>query len=681
MMERVSDYDANQPNAVIFGDSNTWVFGPAVRDWLARNTELPASQIIVKYRSGSSPAHWLEGSSKEFWTKRLPTETNKSPFALGPAVAEALSDATALVFVGLGGNMAVSNRARAQALELLDQIERKAPKARIVWRGPPPATVSKNGKMPTEATKLARYVLNNNIEQALVSRGFRVFDGVSHTQAWGAGERRVYLDLVSVHAGGPRSPAQTTIGTDKDRAWEQDILDAAPKPELIAGDIAVIGPWTSFTRARDNFKVPSHVPRAAAADLVEIIGQAGVLALGGVATVSVAPINEGALCRVIDADARIRSGPPKFRWTKRRIPVGTEVIVEAREGRNVRVTGVDGSDYQWTRAANLVAITNPQPQPSPEPPVIRPDLHTVINKRALVREGPPEFSPVEPERTLPRFSLVLVDRLDGDFAHVRNDSGELGWTAAPNLRLQFKDTGKLLAASLAPRRPVRIEGTKDERNVARTYNRLGGLIELGARELDVETDGILAVWMAETRGRAQTRGKMTIRVENHVLFNRWGKHHPTIYDLHFRHGGRNGVAGGPARKHACRPSESAIFTEFHGDQDEEYEALSIASEQAGPELARTCISMGGPQIMGFNHAALGYASAVAMYEAFQASERMQVLGFFDFVTKRRHGNECIEALRERDWLTFGRLYNGSSKYAAKLERWIPAVHGALARRA
>jgi predicted flap endonuclease-1-like 5' DNA nuclease len=69
--------------------------------------------------------------------------------------------------------------------------------------------------------------------------------------------------------------------------------------------------------------------------------------------------------------------------------------------------------------------------------------------------------------------------------------------------------------------------------------------------------------------------------------------------------------------------------------------------------------MGGPQIMGFNYAALGYAAVQQMFDAFAASEPNQVVGFFDFVRSR--GEEAIQTLQSSDFVGFARFYNGSGQ--------------------
>ena len=65
--------------------------------------------------------------------------------------------------------------------------------------------------------------------------------------------------------------------------------------------------------------------------------------------------------------------------------------------------------------------------------------------------------------------------------------------------------------------------------------------------------------------------------------------------------------------------------------------------------------MGLTQILGANHRAIGYASPDAMFAAFAADEKFQLLGFFNFV---KNGQRQITALQNRDFVSFARIYNG-----------------------
>jgi len=69
---------------------------------------------------------------------------------------------------------------------------------------------------------------------------------------------------------------------------------------------------------------------------------------------------------------------------------------------------------------------------------------------------------------------------------------------------------------------------------------------------------------------------------------------------------------------------------FHGKQDQEWRVFEFARKLSEPAAMRS-ISMGGPQIMGFNHSRIGYDSAGEMFHAFESDIRYHVLGLFDFI--------------------------------------------------
>lgn len=89
---------------------------------------------------------------------------------------------------------------------------------------------------------------------------------------------------------------------------------------------------------------------------------------------------------------------------------------------------------------------------------------------------------------------------------------------------------------------------------------------------------------------------------------------------------------------------------------------------AGEEVAALSTSWGLGQIMGFNHKAAGYDTAVAMVKAFAESEAKQLEGMINFI--KAHP-PMYAALVSRDWPKFARLYNGpgyaKNNYHVKLQ--------------
>lgn len=236
---------------------------------------------------------------------------------------------------------------------------------------------------------------------------------------------------------------------------------------------------------------------------------------------------------------------------------------------------------------------------------------------------------------------------------------------------------RLQRLPMPPATPIAIDSRwpRDRQALGRSYNRLGGLMSAVAGQLGIDVAAVLAVWRVESGGREHTVGRAVIRFENHYLWDRWGQKNPARYDQHFRHGGRAGVSGRRWEGHQFRESPTGAWETVHtGKQEAEYRVLQLASRLAGEETALRCISMGGPQIMGASHAEIGYPTARAMYQAFQASERAHVLGFFDFCRSKsapRKGDLVLH-LRARDWNRVAQYYNGPGQVE---------TYGTLLRRA
>jgi LAS superfamily LD-carboxypeptidase LdcB len=233
----------------------------------------------------------------------------------------------------------------------------------------------------------------------------------------------------------------------------------------------------------------------------------------------------------------------------------------------------------------------------------------------------------------------------------------------------FKDSPLLKGMRLTPATPIGANRTWSplRRRLAETYNRLGGLMQALARMVGIDVASVLAVWYVESGGRRHTPSQAIIRFENHLFYRNWGKSNESLYNRHFRHGGHAGQAGRAWQNHQFRKSASEPFQDFHGNQAREYEVLHFARQLGGHDPALLSISIGGPQILITHYSRIGYASPRQMFDAFQASERFHVLGFFDFC--QRGG--LLRFLRTRQWAGFARRYNGSGqveRYAVHLVR-------------
>jgi len=73
--------------------------------------------------------------------------------------------------------------------------------------------------------------------------------------------------------------------------------------------------------------------------------------------------------------------------------------------------------------------------------------------------------------------------------------------------------------------------------------------------------------------------------------------------------------------------------------------------------------------MGFNYKTAGFDSVEAFKKSLEVSEINQLEAFLNFV---KNTNGCFEALQNKEWATFARIYNGSAyktnKYDEKMEK-------------
>jgi hypothetical protein len=169
----------------------------------------------------------------------------------------------------------------------------------------------------------------------------------------------------------------------------------------------------------------------------------------------------------------------------------------------------------------------------------------------------------------------------------------------------------------------------------------------------------------ESGGRAfDNSGRMLLRFEIHIFYEEWGKLNPDRFNEYFRFS-----QGKIWEGHQWRPSPDQDWRDFHGNLQAEWETFTFARNLA-PEAAARSTSMGAPQIMGFNHAHIGYPSAQNMFEAFAGSAHAQIIALFDFV---KDDPARLNALRTGDYTAFASSYNGPGQaaiYAALIQEGI-----------
>ena len=176
-----------------------------------------------------------------------------------------------------------------------------------------------------------------------------------------------------------------------------------------------------------------------------------------------------------------------------------------------------------------------------------------------------------------------------------------------------------------------------------------------------------AIMAVESGGRSHgPDGDLLIRFEAHIFKAQLGN--DALWGRYFRHGAR------PWEGQEWRAHEGEAWRTLHtGNQRDEWAAYDFA-RALSPEAATRSISMGAPQIMGFNHARIGYPSAEAMRRAFERSAAVQALGFVNFVLG---DSALVAAVQARDWRSIARIYNGpgnvdaaAAKYKAAYERLV-----------
>jgi hypothetical protein len=88
-----------------------------------------------------------------------------------------------------------------------------------------------------------------------------------------------------------------------------------------------------------------------------------------------------------------------------------------------------------------------------------------------------------------------------------------------------------------------------------------------------------------------------------------------------------------------------------------------------PEVALLSTSWGLGQVMGFNYAAAGYVSPLAMVQSFMKSEAKQLEGMINFIVF----NKLDDEIRRHDWAGFAKGYNGSGYKANKYDTRLAAA--------
>ena len=213
--------------------------------------------------------------------------------------------------------------------------------------------------------------------------------------------------------------------------------------------------------------------------------------------------------------------------------------------------------------------------------------------------------------------------------------------------------------------------TSLEKRVARTWNRYSYLLLNVADVLGLDPGAVTAVLAAQTDRRGFNRqGRLNIRFENHIFYEKWGKQNEEVFRQHFKFDPTQ-----PWQSHQWRPSANGKWRDCHGTQDMEWQAFEFARD-LNEEAAFLSTAMGLARMMGFDYASIEYESAGQMFDAFNSGERYQIFAVFDFIAGPEGASRQLAALRKNDFDVFASLHYGS-KQAARYGGLIRGLYEAF----
>lgn len=236
---------------------------------------------------------------------------------------------------------------------------------------------------------------------------------------------------------------------------------------------------------------------------------------------------------------------------------------------------------------------------------------------------------------------------DGKFGN-GTDTAVRGFQGAKNLTVDGKaGKGTLTALDKATSGDSGSASTA-AKNLKKKF---GSIITSFAAKNSIDEDVLGGFILTESSGSGFTDGKLLIRFENHIFLKNVTNASSTFkvensVHYYFKNGQWN-------KTHT-------------GKQTSEYEAFNLA-KNLNEHYAYYSISMGLPQIMGFNFKVTGYDSPKAMFNGFSVSEDKQMDGFCTFIAKY-DGGSLLKACQSRNFTKMGQIYNGDGNtYGPKLK--------------
>lgn len=342
---------------------------------------------------------------------------------------------------------------------------------------------------------------------------------------------------------------------------------------------------------------------------------------------------------------------------------GTKVEIMGEDDKHYRINYNNANGYVSTKFVNIVqgtitaTILNVRDEPKGTKVLGKLKKGDKINIIDIVKEKGNWVKFIYNKQT----AYVSAD-------FVRTDAGS---TPQPIIKINFLHTRKdLKKVQLEPTSKLEVTGSKEQKTGAAIYNQYGNLLQVLSKELNIEIASAVAVLCVESGGHGfGSDGKMIIRFENHLFYNFWGKHNKAQFDKHFKFN--------PAKRwlgHYFRTKPRGEWIEQHAKdaQKREWEVLEFAREFDDTK-ALYSISMGAPQVMGFNHKIIGYDTVQEMFDKFNDGIYYHIAALFDFCKAR---SVRIEYLKKKDFVSFAREYNGPGQ-PTKYGRWMKSYYDAF----
>jgi len=328
------------------------------------------------------------------------------------------------------------------------------------------------------------------------------------------------------------------------------------------------------------------------------------------------PLNDGSLYvrvgEAVTAGLRIRSAPSTASDTLSLEITGAYLkVLEPEAALRSKI----GMNDQWLRISNAVGVEGFV-------------AAWLVVATTVGGSPPPPPPPPEDDKTIKRIRASIGDGLESVPTSVAAE--------------------KRLAASPTQSGSYRL--------VADIWNRYGGILGALSAKLNIESGVAVATLGVESGGQAfGIDGRTLIRFENHLFYTYWGKNNLDKFNKFFAFNNNQRWMG-----HKWRSDPKKAWTDFHGNQAREWDVFSFA-RSLDESAAMLSISMGAPQIMGFNFGVIGYASVQDMFAAFARSDRDQVIAFFDFIQGTLPNAGAVKVLQARNFLQFATIYNGSGQ--------------------